>query len=168
MGNAARLGKKVVVLDEDGNWRGCGTAWKLAEDGYAVTPDPLIGKELQRSAADFPLPQRLDSLGVDFICESAIKEWTSKGSTVLSLLDQSESPVDAQSLVLATTNDAQYSLWRDLIEKNVDTINIGDSVAPRQAPFAIYEWRKAALSLIPTENARSTANPLEHNPLRHT
>ncbi len=165
MGNAARLGERVVVLDEGGNWRGCGTAWKLAEDGYTVTivtPDPLIGKELQRTAADFPLRQRLKSLGVKFICESAIKEWTSKGPTVLSLLDQSESLIYAESLVLATTNDAQDSLWRDLIEKNVDAINIGDSVAARQAPFAIYEGRKAALSLIPAESAKSTSNPPRH------
>ena len=123
--------------------------------------------ELQRTAADFPLRQRLTSLGVNIICESAIKEWTSKGPTVLSLLDQSESLIDAQTLVLATTNDAQDSLWRDLIEQDVDAINIGDSVAPRQAPFAIYEGRKTALSLIPTENAKSTSYSLEHNLLRY-
>ena len=34
---AARPGPRVLVLDEGGNWRGCGTAWHLAEAGHAVT-----------------------------------------------------------------------------------------------------------------------------------
>ena len=52
MARRARPGKRVLVLDEGGNWKGCGTAWKLAEDGHEVTlvtPDPLVGKELQRT-----------------------------------------------------------------------------------------------------------------------
>ena len=35
MGRAARLGDEVILLDEGGNWRGCGTAWHLAEQGKA-------------------------------------------------------------------------------------------------------------------------------------
>jgi len=151
MGNAARLGQHIIVLDEGGNWRGAGTAWKLAEEGYKVTivtPDPLVGKELQRTAADFPLRQRLAKLSVNFYCESAITEWTNEGAKIVSLLDQSESFIEAQTLVLATTNSAEDELWRELMEKAHTAINIGDSVAPRQAPFAIYEGRKAALSMI--------------------
>lgn len=48
MARQARPGKRVLLLDEGGGWRGCGTAWKLAEDGHLVTmlsPDPFIGKE---------------------------------------------------------------------------------------------------------------------------
>src|SRR5262249_5847492 len=47
MARQARLGKRVVLIDETGGWKGCGTAWKLAEQGHAVvlvTPDALIGK----------------------------------------------------------------------------------------------------------------------------
>ncbi|MEJ2177568.1 MAG: hypothetical protein P8Y12_06380, partial [Gammaproteobacteria bacterium] len=60
------LGEHIIVLDEGGYWRGAGTAWKLAEEGYQVTivtPNPLVGKELQRTAADFPLRQRLAIIG---------------------------------------------------------------------------------------------------------
>src|SRR5690606_35406373 len=62
MAGEARPGKRVILLDEGGNWKGCGTAWKLAEDGHEVTlvtPDPLVGKELQRTTADFPLRRAL-------------------------------------------------------------------------------------------------------------
>ncbi|MEC8843098.1 MAG: FAD-dependent oxidoreductase, partial [SAR324 cluster bacterium] len=58
MARRARLGKRVLILDEGGNWKGCGTALKMAEEGHQVvliTPDPLVGKELQRTAADYPL-----------------------------------------------------------------------------------------------------------------
>ena len=70
MARRARLGKRVLILDEGGNWKGCGTALKMAEEGHQVvliTPDPLVGKELQRTAADYPLRQKLAQLGVRFI-----------------------------------------------------------------------------------------------------
>ena len=66
MARRARLGKRVLILDEGGNWKGCGTALKMAEEGHQVvliTPDPLVGKELQRTAADYPLRQKLAQLG---------------------------------------------------------------------------------------------------------
>ena len=55
MARRARLGKCVLILDEGGNWKGCGTALKMAEEGHQVvltTLDPLVGKELQRTAAE--------------------------------------------------------------------------------------------------------------------
>jgi 2,4-dienoyl-CoA reductase-like NADH-dependent reductase (Old Yellow Enzyme family)/NADPH-dependent 2,4-dienoyl-CoA reductase/sulfur reductase-like enzyme len=150
MQRAARLGERVVVLDEGGNWRGCGTAWKLAEEGKQVTlvtPDPLVGKELQRSAADFPLRQRLARLGVEFICESAVLTWTDQGARVVSLLDGRERLLAADSLVLSTSNVAEDSLWRELEDVPFELRAIGDCVAPRQAPYAIYEGRKAGLEI---------------------
>ena len=146
----ARLGKRVVLLDEGGNMRGCGTAWKLAEDGHEVTlvtPDPLVGKELQRTAADYPLRQRLAQLGVRFVLESALTRWSKEGATVLSFLDGSEQQIPADSLVLATTNMAENSVARELEGTGVEFINIGDSAAPRQAPFVISEGRKVAMEI---------------------
>lgn len=150
MGNAARPGSRVLVLDEGGNWRGCGTAWHLAERGHAVTlltPDPLVGKELQRTAADYPLRQRLATLGVRFVVESAILSWSPAGARVLNLLDQSESEIEADCLVLATTNTTADELWRDLQRRGIDAVNIGDSQSARPAAFAIHDGRKAALSI---------------------
>ncbi len=107
MMRVARLGERVVVLDEGGNWRGCGTAWKLAEDGHEVTlvtPDPLVGKELQRAAADFPLRRALATLGVVFRTETALSAWTNEGAETLDLLTGRQGFVVADSLVLATVN----------------------------------------------------------------
>jgi len=150
MMNAARLKDRVVVLDEGGNWRGVGTAWKLAEDGHRVTivtPDALVGKELQRSAADFPARQRLAGLGAVFETESAILEWTPEGARVVSLLTGAEKLVEAGSLVLATTNMADDTLANELAAQGVRFQRIGDCAGPRQAAYAFHEGRKVALAL---------------------
>jgi NADPH-dependent 2,4-dienoyl-CoA reductase/sulfur reductase-like enzyme len=150
MARRARPGKRVILLDEGGNWKGCGTAWKLAEDGHQVilvTPDPLIGKELQRTAADYPLRQRLAKLGVRFILESAITKWSKEGAEILCFLDGNTQFIEADSLVFATPNIAVDSLTLELQNSGLDLINIGDSAGPRQAPFVIYEGRRIGLEI---------------------
>ena len=150
MARRARPGKRVILLDEGGNWKGCGTAWKLAEEGHhviLVTPDPLVGKELQRTAADYPLRQRLVKLGVRFILESAITKWKNEGAEILCFLDGNTQFIEADSLVFATPNIAEDSLNLELQDSGLDVINIGDSAGPRQAPFVIYEGRRTGLEI---------------------
>src|SRR5262249_10277202 len=133
MAGSARLGDRVVLLDDGGNWRGCGTAWKIAEQGkkvFLVTADPLIGKELQRTAADFPLRQRLATLGVEFICETGLLEWAASGARLVSLLNGKEQIIEAESLVFATTGVAQYAIARELENKGLEVRLIGDAAAP--------------------------------------
>lgn len=150
MARQARPGRRVIVLDEGGNWKGCGTAWKLAEDGHdvtLVTPDPMVGKELQRTAADFPLRRTLAGLGVRFVVESAITSWTGTSATVQSFLDGSETEIEADTLVFATANTAENGLAMALRDRGVDFREIGDGAAPRQAAYAIYDGRKAGLEM---------------------
>ena len=150
MMRATRIGKSVIVLDEGGNWRGCGTAWKLAEDGHdvtLVTPDPLVGRELQRSATDFPLRRKLADLGVEMIIESGINHWGESGADVVSLLTGETRKIRADTLVLATTNRADTTLCDELDSLGTEYILIGDAAAPRQAAFAFYEGRKAGLEM---------------------
>ena len=148
----ARPGARVIVLDEGGNWRGCGTAWWLAEAGHAVTlvtPDPLVGKELQRSAADYPLRKRLAGLGVRFVTESAIAEWhgPGAGADVVSLLTGEAQRIEADDLVMATVNRADTDLPDALGELGTAFTLLGDAAAPRMAALAIHDGRKWALSL---------------------
>lgn len=150
MGRAARLGKRVIVLDEGGNWRGCGTAWHLAEAGHEVvivTPQAMVGRELERSAADLPLRRRLAALGVRFVTESAITGWQNGGAEVKDLLTGARSHMAADSLILATTNRADVSLRQDLAARGITTSLIGDAHAPRLAAQAFHDGRKTALTL---------------------
>jgi 2,4-dienoyl-CoA reductase-like NADH-dependent reductase (Old Yellow Enzyme family) len=150
MARQARLGKRVLLLDEGGGWRGCGTAWKMAEDGHLVTmlsPDPFIGKELQRTTADVPLRRTLKTLGVKWLLEVSVLEWHGNGVTLLDHNTGEHFFEEGDSLVLATTNAAANWLGEELRWQGIDVIEIGDCAAPRQAPYAFYEGRRAALEL---------------------
>lgn len=150
MAREARPGKRILLLDDGGNWKGCGTAWRLAEDGHdvtLVTSDALVGKELQRMAADAPLRRALAQLGVRFVTESAVTHWDGKAAKVASLLDGSERQVEADALVFAATSMAEDSLAGALEAHGIAFTAIGDCTAARQAAYAIYDGRKAALAL---------------------
>ncbi len=145
-----RPGKRVIGLDEGGSWKGCGTAWKLAEEGHdvtIVTPDALIGKELQRTAADFPLRRNLARLGVEFVTECAILNWTDDGAIVICLLTGRERIVEADTLITATVNTAFDELAKELEASGVAFRAVGDCVAPRQAAYAIHDGRKIAMKV---------------------
>jgi NADPH-dependent 2,4-dienoyl-CoA reductase/sulfur reductase-like enzyme len=150
MGRETQPGSRVIVLDEGGNWRGCGTAWQLAEKGHQVTlvtPDALVGRDIVRTAADGPLRARLKKLGVVFHVESAIAGWANGRARIRSLLDDSETEIEADDLVLALTNQPNSELAGELRDAGIGFTAIGDCVSARQAAAAIYEGREAALRL---------------------
>jgi hypothetical protein len=66
---------------------------------------------------------------------------------VLALLDGSTCRIEADALVIATTNQPETSLQDALSESALDLHTIGDCIAARQAPYAFYEGRKLGLSL---------------------
>ncbi len=150
MTRAARPGKRVLLVDDGGNRRGCGTAWHLAEQGHTVTlltPDAMVAKELMRSAADFPLRRTLKQLGVAFVTDSAVKAWHGDGATIVNLLDGEEQRIAFDALVLATPNVAETTLFDALAGEGLEVHAVGDCVAPRWAVHAIYEGRKLGLAL---------------------
>jgi 2,4-dienoyl-CoA reductase-like NADH-dependent reductase (Old Yellow Enzyme family)/thioredoxin reductase len=150
MAREARPGTRVLLVDDCGNWKGCGTAWKLAEDGHAVTivtPDALVGKELQRMAVDLPLRRRLAQLGVRWLTESAVVAWDGRHARVVSLLDGAGQDLEADTLVYAATGTASTGLALDLDRRGIAHVDIGDCTAARQAAFAIHDGRKVALAL---------------------
>ncbi|MEP1329030.1 FAD-dependent oxidoreductase [Pseudophaeobacter sp.] len=146
----ARLGRQVIVLDEGGNWRGCGTAWYLAEAGHQVTlvsPDAMVGKELQRSSTDFALRRALAERDVRFIVDAAITSWTGQGAQILSLLTGRTETFAASDLIMATPNHADMSLRDALLPAGKTPHLIGDANAPRLAAQAIYEGHATGLKL---------------------
>jgi 2,4-dienoyl-CoA reductase-like NADH-dependent reductase (Old Yellow Enzyme family) len=146
----ARPGARIVLLDEAGGWRGLGTAWKLAQQGHAVTlvsPDPMIGKELVRTSADIPLRAQLRQLGVTWRLESAIARWHGDAADVVDLTTQAVTTIAADSLILAASRHATSWVAQDLEEAGLRFVEIGDCAAPRQAPWAFYDGRRIGLSL---------------------
>lgn len=151
MAHRARPGSSVVLLDDTGDWRGGGTAWHLAERGHRVvivTAHPMVGYWVQRTAGDYELRARLARLGATWHTESALVEWTGTAAVVRNLLDGSEQTIEADALVLATTNTSETGLFDDLAALDtLDVHAVGDAVAARTAVHAIYEGRVRGMSL---------------------
>jgi hypothetical protein len=112
-----------------------------------ISPDPFIGKELQRTTADAPLRRNLKKLGVKWLLEVSVLEWHGNGVTLLDHNTGQRFFEEGESLVLATTNAPANWLGEELRLCGCNFMEIGDCAAPRQAPYAFYEGRKAALTL---------------------
>ena len=150
MGRAARLGKRIVVLDERGQWCGVGTAWHLAEAGHDVTlitPKPMIAQDLVRSATDLPARRSMAALGVTFITESALVEWYGDAVEYASLLTGETQLLKAETLVIAAGRVLDSDLQGLVAAQSSGCRIIGDALAPRLAAAAIYEGRQAGLAL---------------------
>ncbi len=150
MSHNARPGHRVVLVDDLGDWRGGGTAWFLAERGHdvtIVTPHPMVGYWVQRTAGDVNLRMRLARLGARWHVESAVTAWDGSCASVVNLLDGSCVELAADTLVLATTNVAETGVIDDLAAAGVATRVAGDAVAPRSAVHAIYEGRLIGMAL---------------------
>src|SRR5262249_37262819 len=132
------------------------------EEGHEVTlvtPDALAGKELQRTSADAPMRRTLSMLGVQFRTETSIDNWQGNTATLISHLTGKRETIDADSLVFSTTNVAANWLALELAELGIPFIEIGDGVAPRQAPYAFYEGRRAGMAIGAAQEARSGEGP---------
>ena len=150
MSRVARCGKRVMLVDDGGNWRGGGTAWHLAEQGHEViivTAAAQLGRELIRSNADEPLRRNLKRLGARVITDSVVVEWHGDGATVVDLLDGSEQRIACDDLVLACPNVSETSVLEESQGRGIELQAVGDCVAPRWAVHAIYEGRKLARTL---------------------
>jgi 2,4-dienoyl-CoA reductase-like NADH-dependent reductase (Old Yellow Enzyme family) len=150
MRREAKLGKRVLVLDDSGNWRGPGTAWHLAEKGHVVsilTADAFVGRDLVRTSADLEARARLKRLGVDFLTDSILVAWHGDGATIRDISLRADRRQDFDSLVLSTTNVADSALADELSRRGIGYHAIGDCLSPRQAAAAIFEGRRLGLQL---------------------
>ncbi len=147
-----RVGPRVVLVDDVGDWRGTGTAWHLAERGHRVSivcTWPMVGYWIQRTAGDGELRSRLAALGVDWQTEAVVTAWDDAGAHVRSALDGAERVIAADTLVLATTNVPEATVADDLTEAGFDrpVHLVGDAVAARLAVHAVYDGRLRGLML---------------------
>ncbi len=150
MNHSAKLGKKVLLLDDTGTWRGVGTAWYMAEREHQVTivtSDPYVGQGITRTAADIPVRKRLRTLGVQSITESAVDEWLGDAAIIIDLTNGEKQKISFDTLVLSTPNKPFNNLEQELRNSAKEFYLIGDCVAARQANAAIFEGRRLGLNL---------------------
>jgi NADPH-dependent 2,4-dienoyl-CoA reductase/sulfur reductase-like enzyme len=154
MAGTATIGERVVLLDDTGDWRGGATAWHLAQAGHdvtIVTSAASVGVGIQRTAGDGALRARLAALGARWFTETILLEWHDRGAMARSLLDGAVTEISADALVLATTNEPDTRLPRQLTavdpDGRLDLHLAGDVVAARLAVHAIYEGRVIGMRL---------------------
>lgn len=152
LANRLAVGDRVVLIDELGDWRGCGTAWYLAEKGHKVilvSTDGMVGNALNRSHSNYIYRKTIAKLGVRCITDSVVTEWSGNSATVRNMLIGEDENVSADTLVLATVNQSVNDLQQssESLPGSIEIHSIGDCIAPRTAVMAIYEGRKLGLEL---------------------
>jgi 2,4-dienoyl-CoA reductase-like NADH-dependent reductase (Old Yellow Enzyme family) len=142
------VGRRVVVLDDLGDWRGLGTALHLAERGHEVTivsSAAVIGGGLFHSAADGPLRRRFAAAGGVLRPNTVVLGWDGGSASVRDTLTGEDAGLAADTLVIAETPVSETTLADELRARGLPFEAIGDCVAPRRASLAIYEGRELAL-----------------------
>jgi 2,4-dienoyl-CoA reductase-like NADH-dependent reductase (Old Yellow Enzyme family) len=150
LAGTAQPGRRVLVLDDLGDWRGLGTALHLVERGHDVTiltAAPVVAGGLFHSAADVPLRKRYAAAGGRSLTNACVLGWQEGAAAVLSTLTGDLTKLDADSLVIAETPIPEMALAADLTERGVAFHQIGDCVAPRRASLAFLEGRELGLRL---------------------
>ncbi|CAN5497703.1 FAD-dependent oxidoreductase [soil metagenome] len=140
-------GRRIVVTDDLGDWRGAGTALLLAESGHEVTlvtAAPVIAAGLAHSAADGPLRRRYAAAGGAARTGSVVLAWDESGAAIRSILTGATERLAADALVIAETAISETTLPDALRANGVTFHEIGDVVAPRRASLAFYEARELA------------------------
>ena len=144
-------GHGVLLLDDiNGWWPASGTALHLALQRHQVTlltaMDVACG-QLQTSQTAETTREKFVRLGVEVLTTSALIAWQNGVATIKSLITGDSEQRAFDTLVLATTNERDDALSQALAASSKKTIAIGDTVQARTAAMAIYEARKAALTL---------------------
>jgi NADPH-dependent 2,4-dienoyl-CoA reductase/sulfur reductase-like enzyme len=147
---AVPAGRRVVVLDEFGDWPGLSVAHALAARGaevMLVTPVMYPGQALELTNWRICYEQ-LSALGVAFhpVAELAAV----RGRDVIIRLGFSRAEqvlAEIDSVVLVRVPVAQDSLYTQLSQGSLEVHAIGDAYAPRGIEEAVYDGQRLGREL---------------------
>lgn len=134
--------ERVVVLDDGlGDWSTLTAAWRLAEQGSAVTIATPSGSVLAgvpgESQAD--VRARLRAAGVTWLLDVTVKS-TSDDRVELDRLGTGETiELPADLVVVATGRQPVDTLWRELRDRRPGVLAVGDALTPRTIGNAIRD-----------------------------
>jgi mycofactocin system FadH/OYE family oxidoreductase 2 len=140
---AAKVGKKVLFIDNEGHHQATATAEFLADRGcqvHIVTNSPTIGSELGPSQDSFLTHQRLAQKGVTFTPDFAVTEIQGTAVKGLNYYNNEWHTFEGfDSVVYAMGGRVEDSLYKALKGKVKELYRVGDCVAPRKIDMAILE-----------------------------
>jgi mycofactocin system FadH/OYE family oxidoreductase 2 len=145
---AAKVGKKVLFIDNEGHHQATATAELLADSGcqvHIVTNSPTIASELGPSQDSYLAHQRLAQKGVTFTPDFAVTEINGTAVKGLNYYNNEWHTFEGfDSVVYAMGGRAEDSLYKALKGKVKELYRIGDCLAPRKIDMAILEGDKVA------------------------
>jgi len=147
IGNSA-IGKKVVVIEENGHWESCGTAEHLADQGhevYLVTSRSMVGGDLE-GANQHLFVERAIKKSIKIITNATVLSISLNHVELKSSLDPDHPwKIDCDSVVPVIGRNSEENLYIELSDLegaetlNFELLRVGDAVAPRTLESIIYE-----------------------------
>ncbi len=140
------VGRRVVVIDGDGGWRGVGTAEFLVDKGKDVeilTGFSLVGMNLSNTSDQVMLYPRLYSKGVKLSPQTGVKEINGDKVIAYHIYSGEKRTIEGvDTVVLAIGEEACNELFSSLRGRVPELYAVGDCVAPRGVEMAIYEGHR--------------------------
>lgn len=141
------VGKRVLLIDEEFDFRSTSTAEFLALQGKQVeivTRLPYVGMEINFTSLG-PQLQRLRKNGVLLTPLIGVKEIQGNTVVLFDIFTQEERKLEGiDTVVLSMINKANSDLHRQLKGKVKELYAVGDCVAPRRVIDAVYEGHRVA------------------------
>jgi NADPH-dependent 2,4-dienoyl-CoA reductase/sulfur reductase-like enzyme len=147
-----KVGKRVMILDDDGTRHAAGTAQYLLNKGHKVSAvtrfpmyAPITGQTLEMAL----VYSDVLSKGLDAITNSWVKSIKGKTAKVYNLYTGQETSVrNIDTFVLACGSEANNALFQQLEAKLANVHLIGDALAPRSLDHVIYEAELAGREIL--------------------
>jgi 2,4-dienoyl-CoA reductase-like NADH-dependent reductase (Old Yellow Enzyme family)/pyruvate/2-oxoglutarate dehydrogenase complex dihydrolipoamide dehydrogenase (E3) component len=160
-----KVGKNVLILDDDGTRHGAGTAQFLLNKGHKVTAvtrfpmyAPITGQTLEMAL----VYSDVFAKGLNAITNSWVKLIKGKQATLYNLYTGEETRMkNIDTVVLACGSLANDSLFHELESKLENVHRIGDALAPRALDHAIYEAELAGRELMDDDSRYIQAGDLD-------
>lgn len=139
----ATVGRRVVLLDDDGSRYAAGVAEVLLDQGSEVelvTRFPSLFPPLTYTLESHFVCRRLLEKGLRVRASTWASEIGATDVRVYRVLDGAEATIEGvETVVLATGSEPDTGLFESLAGRVPNLHRIGDCVAPRKLDHAIYE-----------------------------
>jgi 2,4-dienoyl-CoA reductase-like NADH-dependent reductase (Old Yellow Enzyme family)/thioredoxin reductase len=145
--NPALVGKRVVVMEDRGDYTALGIATLLAERGHQVelvTPRSHIGANLYASVEAPWVVSRAVQAGVRVTASSYLSEVSPGSVTINSVYGGESRKAEVDSVVVALMRQQNDELTGALAQTGIPTQAIGDCDAPGDVDEAVFAAEKAA------------------------
>jgi Pyridine nucleotide-disulphide oxidoreductase len=148
---ARDIGRRVVLLDDDGTRVAAGTAELLLDAGHDVEVITRFNSLFPGTTTTLDLPfvyERLLSKGLRYRLSSWASRVDAGSVSVFNLYTRAEDVIEnVDTVVVATLPQPNDALYFSLKAQFPHVQRIGDCVAPRKLDHAIYEGFLAGLEL---------------------